>query len=148
MMIYIAGIGMGMPQEQLPFDLDLLPDLTTDCQPLVDIPQNTSNNEYDKGTRTRRGGKQRGPKPRYVYSCPEQAAAARRQRNRNTALKSYYKRREHIQNLEKQVKEIEEENAALCQLLDAVERGVVTIASDQDIDAYLERHADDDNRHE
>jgi hypothetical protein len=33
----------------------------------------------------------RGPKPKYVFSTPEEAANARRERNRKAALESYYK---------------------------------------------------------
>ena len=86
--------------------------------------------------------KARGPKPKYVYSSAEQAAAARRQRNRKTALESYYRRREKIQNLEKEVSQLEQENKRLCQLLDEVNAGTATVHECADIDAYLEKTSD------
>lgn len=79
----------------------------------------------------------RGPKPKYVFSDPEQAAAARKERNRAAALQSYYKKKQHTLNLEQQVRELEEEQNKLKLLLDKVENGIVTIQSEGDIEQHI-----------
>jgi hypothetical protein len=81
--------------------------------------------------------KPRGPKPKYIFSNPEQAAAARKERNRAAALQSYYKKKNHTLNLEAQVRELEEEQNKLTMLLEQVENGHVTIQSEGDIDQHI-----------
>jgi hypothetical protein len=81
----------------------------------------------------------RGPKPKYVYSTAQQAAAARRQRNRKAALQSYYKRREHVHTLETQVKELEDEQQHLMELLKGIDSGSIVLedASETGINAWI-----------
>lgn len=81
----------------------------------------------------------RGPKTKYVYSSAEQAAEARRQRNRETARASYYKRRHLIQQLEDDINSLETENKKLKVLFDGVQEGsiVLDLTSEEAIDKWL-----------
>lgn len=58
----------------------------------------------------------RGPKPKYVFQSNEEAADARRERNRQAAIESYYKRRQRVQQLETEISRLTQENAALEEL--------------------------------
>ncbi|KAI8102831.1 hypothetical protein M9434_005623 [Picochlorum sp. BPE23] len=85
----------------------------------------------------------RGPKPKYIYSSKEQAAAARKERNRQAALNSYYKRRQRIQDLEKEVDDLSKENSMLQKLLQDVQEGranPLEVCSMEKIDIYLREH--------
>lgn len=82
----------------------------------------------------------RGPKPKYIFQTEEEAATARRERNRKAALKSYYRKRNKIEDLEQEIARLEQENADLDTLLQKIERGekdVLKRASDDGIDAWL-----------
>ena len=81
--------------------------------------------------------KKKGPKFKYVYDCPEEAAEARRARNRATALASYRKKREHMANVEREVAALEKEREALMHLLEEVEAGKVGVTEEGDISRYL-----------
>ncbi|KAL4436329.1 hypothetical protein ABPG77_009891 [Micractinium sp. CCAP 211/92] len=59
----------------------------------------------------------RGPKPKYIFSTQEEAADARRERNRKAALESYYRKKEHTERLQRELSDLREENAALQMLL-------------------------------
>lgn len=100
--------------------------------------QDTSSAENTEEGKQCRSKRPRGPKPKYVFSDPEQAAAARRERNRATALQSYYKKKNHTKNLELQVWELEEENNKLIQLLQHVEEGSVSIQDEGDIEKHID----------
>ncbi|WPT16836.1 hypothetical protein PSENEW3_00004844 [Picochlorum sp. SENEW3] len=85
----------------------------------------------------------RGPKPKYIYSSKEQAAAARKERNRQAALNSYYKRRQRTQDLEKEVDHLSKENSMLQKLLQDVQEGranPLEVCSMEKIDIYLREH--------
>eukprot|EP00884_Botryococcus_braunii_P009341 jgi/Botrbrau1/18408/Bobra.0072s0001.1 len=60
--------------------------------------------------------KQRGAKPKYSYVNQEEALAMRRQRNRETALSSYYKRKAHIDQLALEAEALQADNEALQEL--------------------------------
>lgn len=60
----------------------------------------------------------RGPKPKYVFTTREEAADARRERNRKAALESYYRKKEHAQRLQAELEAMHTENSALERLLE------------------------------
>jgi Basic region leucine zipper len=72
---------------------------------------------------TTRGKRTRGPKPKYVFQSNEEAANARRERNRQAALNSYYRKREYIQELQTEISRLERENAALSELHQQIASG-------------------------
>jgi len=103
----------------------------------VDVEESTAKKKKETMKRAR------GPKPKYIYSSKEQAAAARKERNRQTALNSYYKRRQRIQDLEKEVSHLSEENSKLQTLLQDVQEGRANpqdLFSMEEIDRYLREH--------
>jgi hypothetical protein len=57
--------------------------------------------------------RQRGAKPKYEYDTLEEATARRRERNRETALSSYYKRKAYITQLRQEIEKLQSERAAL-----------------------------------
>lgn len=82
----------------------------------------------------------RGPKPKYVFATQEEAADARRERNRKAALESYYKKKEHTERLKRQLAALEAENVALQSLLlEMNTTGLCPLseASQDGIDAWL-----------
>ncbi|KAK9822789.1 hypothetical protein WJX74_009472 [Apatococcus lobatus] len=64
--------------------------------------------------------KRRGAPQRHAYSTQEEGLAKRRDRNRSTALNSYYKRKERTAQLEAERDALERENAALREILQTV----------------------------
>lgn len=106
-----------------------------DVDDSISEPLDSSSSDF-KNQGKKRG---RGPKPKYVYSTAQQAAAARRQRNRKAALQSYYKRREHVHTLETKVKELEDEQQQLMELLKGIESGSIALedASETGINAWI-----------
>ena len=82
--------------------------------------------------------KKKGPRFKYLYDSAEQAAEARRQRNRAAALRSYHRKREYTARMEAEVAELEREHAELLKLLDEVTAGtVVDIQGMADVERYL-----------
>ncbi|KAL4420571.1 hypothetical protein ABPG75_010227 [Micractinium tetrahymenae] len=82
----------------------------------------------------------RGPKPKYIFQTQEEAADARRERNRKAALESYYRKKEHTTRLQQQLTDLQEENAALQQLLaEMATTGLCPLleASNEGIDLWL-----------
>ncbi|KAI7840577.1 hypothetical protein COHA_005730 [Chlorella ohadii] len=82
----------------------------------------------------------RGPKPKYVFATQEEAADARRERNRKAALESYYKKKERTAQLTSEVAALQAENAALQSLLlEMHTTGLCPLAeaSQDGIDAWL-----------
>ncbi|KAK9807665.1 hypothetical protein WJX72_005764 [[Myrmecia] bisecta] len=67
----------------------------------------------------------RGAKPKYVYSTHAEAVAHRRERNRKTALKSYYSRKARVDGLRQEMARIDDENRALRFLLSCIDTGRV-----------------------
>ncbi|KAK9786271.1 hypothetical protein WJX73_000922 [Symbiochloris irregularis] len=63
--------------------------------------------------------RRRGAKPKYLFSTKEAAVAHRRHRNRETALSSYYRRKQHVDGLQSQRQELMKEQSALMRLLEA-----------------------------
>lgn len=88
--------------------------------------------------------KRRGPKPKYVYSTPEEAAFARKERNRKSALASYYRRRGRIEHLENEKKRLAKENEALEKLLAKIKceggRSMLCKLDNDGINDWLRRH--------
>lgn len=92
-----------------------------------------------EGTAVEKRG--RGPKPKYVFRSKEEAAGARRERNRRAALDSYYKQREHVRALERERDRLLGENTSLERLLGHLQLGgrcPLHELSDAGIDAWLE----------
>lgn len=89
------------------------------------------------------GEGKRGPKPKYVFSNPDEAVDARRERNRKAALESYYKKRQKLGALEGEKQLLEAENAALEKLLCGLQQGTTTLpeASDNGINTWLQTHS-------
>ena len=82
--------------------------------------------------------KKKGPRFKYVYDSPEQAAEARRQRNREAALRSYRQKREYLARMEAEVAKLESEHAELLKLLDDVTTWVVVdIEGIPDVERHL-----------
>lgn len=103
----------------------------------VDVEESNAKKKKETKKRTR------GPKPKYIYSSKEQAAAARKERNRRAALNSYYKRRQRIQDLEKEVDNLSKENSMLQKLLQELQEGAANpleVCSMEKIDMYLREH--------
>ncbi|PSC71791.1 cysteine ase [Micractinium conductrix] len=87
----------------------------------------------------------RGPKPKYVFQTVEEAADARRERNRKAALESYYRKKEHSQRLQAAKDQLLAENAALQQLLGGMRSsGLCPLmeASDAGIDEWLKQQGE------
>lgn len=87
--------------------------------------------------------RRRGPKPKYIFATPQEAALARKERNRKSALESYYRRRRKLETLENEKKRLTEENKALEALLaDVKSKGscVLTDINDNGIDIWLKQH--------
>lgn len=136
--IYMTRLGDGVVVAGI--DLDALGTLDVDFAKACsgDV---MSDAHVEKNGKKKKGGRRpRGPKPKYVFSSPEQAAAARRERNRAAALQSYYKKRNHIMNLEQQVRELEDEQNKLTMLLEHVENGTITtIHCEGDIEEHMSK---------
>ncbi|BDA47088.1 hypothetical protein COCOBI_09-5430 [Coccomyxa sp. Obi] len=64
----------------------------------------------------------RGAKPKYHFVTAEEAIAHRRERNRITALASYEKRKAHQDALRSEIMQLEQDQAALRQLLGLVQQ--------------------------
>lgn len=81
----------------------------------------------------------RGPKPKYRYSNSQEALDARRERNRQAAMNSYYRKREKLEALEAEVRRLEEENEALRKLEQGLKDGNIreAIVSNECIDEWL-----------
>lgn len=81
----------------------------------------------------------RGPKPKYVFPCQQQAAVARKQRNREAALVSYYRKKARRVELSAEAERLAAENAALERLSAQIQRGARPLAeaSNQGIDRWL-----------
>jgi len=83
----------------------------------------------------------RGPKPKYIYKSKEEAAGARRERNRKAALESYYKRRNRMEEVEREMERLQAENASLELLLSQIESGSFaskeSVSTDEGIDDWL-----------
>ncbi|EIE21872.1 hypothetical protein COCSUDRAFT_33567 [Coccomyxa subellipsoidea C-169] len=67
----------------------------------------------------------RGAKPKYQFLTAEEAIAHRRERNRITALASYEKRKANENALRNQIAQLEQEQAALKQLMGLVQQPVI-----------------------
>ena len=83
----------------------------------------------------------RGPKPKNAYRSVEEAADARRERNRKAALESYYKKRERIDALEQEVAGLEGQNATLAMLLGRLQAGEpspLAEPTERGLDAWLQ----------
>eukprot|EP00887_Chlorella_sp_A99_P007175 scaffold2.g7175.t1 len=65
--------------------------------------------------------RRRGPKPKYVFPSQQEALGARRERNRQAALESYYRKKARTAELEGAAARLAGENAALERLLAEVE---------------------------
>ncbi|KAK9868778.1 hypothetical protein WJX84_003640 [Apatococcus fuscideae] len=65
--------------------------------------------------------RRRGAPQRHAYSTQQEGLAKRRDRNRNTALSTYYKRKEKTAQLEAERDALEKENAALREILQTIE---------------------------
>jgi hypothetical protein len=61
-------------------------------------------------------GRKRGAKPKYKFSTEAEAVAMRRERNRSTAISSYYKKKERDEQLLHAIECLEKERVALLQL--------------------------------
>lgn len=72
-------------------------------------------------TRSDIAPKRRGAKPKYLCATKEEAIAKRRDRNRATALATYYRRKAHTLELHNQLADIQVEATALRTLLDLAE---------------------------
>ncbi|KAK9825843.1 hypothetical protein WJX81_002757 [Elliptochloris bilobata] len=66
------------------------------------------------------GKRKRGNKPKYVYSTQQEVVAHRCERNRDTALRSYYKRKAEEERLKGEIAALREERTALEGLLQCV----------------------------
>lgn len=146
-----TGMGARIPHAEFDIDIDIdgllrVNSPTTWMQPMLDaewmkVPTgNTANMIGSKALQNpplQKTVKKKGPRFKYIYDSPEQAAEARRQRNRAAALRSYHQKREYMARLEAEVAELEREHAGLMKVLDEVKTGVVV-----DIEgmADVERH--------
>jgi len=80
---------------------------------LRDKSNNNNSNNNNNNMSTAAPKKKRGPKPKYLYKSAEEAAEARKQRNRKAALDSYYKKRNTIQELQDEITRLQRENDLL-----------------------------------
>jgi hypothetical protein len=86
----------------------------------------------------------RGPKPKYVFPSPDEAAKARKARNRKAALDSYYKKKGRVSELQAEISRLKIENFALEALSNEIENSGVSplgVASDAGVDAWLAQNA-------
>jgi hypothetical protein len=131
-----------MPVVQLPLLSQQVTEGSVTTAPDGRLPmiQKTKINTGDisRGRVSKAPQKKKGPRFKYVYDCPEQAAEARRQRNRAAALRSYHKKREYLARIEAEVAELEREHEELLNLLEDVTAGtIVDIDGPADIERYL-----------
>jgi hypothetical protein len=91
-----------------------------------------SNNNNTNNTSTAAHKQKRGPKPKYIYKSAEEAAEARKQRNRKAALDSYYKKRNTIQELQDEITRLQRENDLLKSVM-ADDDGGDDVAMEMDV---------------
>ena len=107
------------------------------------IPNELTRDKFD-GTEPQDNKKRgrRGPKPKYKYSNSQEALDARRERNRQAAMNSYYRKREKLEALEAEVRRLESENGALRKLEQGLKDGTMreVFLSDECIDKWLFRN--------
>jgi len=103
----------------------------------TETPSSGAGREREDGELGKRRG--RGPRPKYHYRSAEEAADARRERNRKAALESYYRKRDRAVALQEEQERLAQENAALERLLEQVESGAATLsgATEEAVDAWL-----------
>lgn len=94
-------------------------DTATACGGIASMPDNGSTASMSVAYEP--APKRRGAKPKYVCASKEEAVAKRRDRNRATALATYYRRKAHTQELHSQLSDLREEAHALQALFDLVE---------------------------